>query len=211
MDTTCGSKNCTGRHKPYKRGWRHTASTKRILSLQKIRLYKRRPEASFFVTNPTVGKKNVAYRRGLEKFRTYKWLYRQYKVLDRTVSSIAEEVGVERTCIRSWLIKVKIPLRTPMEWGKLKSGVKNGNWRGGREKLYRSWRSHKGWRTAVLKRDGNRCTKCGSTKKLEAHHIKEVSDYPDLATVVSNGQTLCNSCHKKVTYSYLAKRFSGNG
>lgn len=53
------------------------------------------------------------------------------------------------------------------------------------------------WRTAVLERDNYTCQKCGTKEKVQAHHIKSYNDYPDLRFVVSNGQTLCLSCHRK--------------
>ena len=45
---------------------------------------------------------------------------------------------------------------------------------------------------SVLKRDGNKCTKCGSTKNLIVHHKHYNIDkltYYDLIT-------LCRGCHK---------------
>ena len=54
---------------------------------------------------------------------------------------------------------------------------------------------YKKWRKRVLQRDGYKCTMCGSTKHLEAHHIMPVADYPELALDVGNGKTLCTRCH----------------
>ena len=53
------------------------------------------------------------------------------------------------------------------------------------------------WRREVLKRDGHKCTKCGSQDKLEAHHIVRWADEPALRVVLSNGLTLCKTCHYK--------------
>lgn len=53
------------------------------------------------------------------------------------------------------------------------------------------------WRTACLKRDHFQCQHCGSTENLHVHHIKPYAKYPKLATVVSNGITLCQGCHVK--------------
>lgn len=42
----------------------------------------------------------------------------------------------------------------------------------------------------------NRCIACGSTKKLEVHHIKPVHLYPDLELDLDNLVTLCaDPCH----------------
>lgn len=54
------------------------------------------------------------------------------------------------------------------------------------------------FRRKVLKRDGYSCQLCGAVDNLEVHHKKLYANYPKLRTVVSNGITLCNSCHKNV-------------
>lgn len=87
-----------------------------------------------------------------------------------------------------------------------KLGSKNPAWKGGvikpHRKFYRSaaWRR---WRTAVLTRDNNTCQACGKRNIHEAHHIKSLFDYPDLAADVSNGLTLCHRCHMKRHYADL--------
>lgn len=52
------------------------------------------------------------------------------------------------------------------------------------------------WRKAVLERDGYACTRCGSTDRLEAHHLVRWADCPEARVVVENGVTLCCECHK---------------
>lgn len=64
--------------------------------------------------------------------------------------------------------------------------------------------SYRQWRKRVLERDGYKCTKCGSTEKLHAHHIKSFADYPEEREVLENGITLCEKCHRKV--HWLEKR-----
>lgn len=58
---------------------------------------------------------------------------------------------------------------------------------------------YKAWRKAVLKRDGHKCRMCGSTKKLEIHHIRPWSQNPELRHSVGNGITLCQADHRSVT------------
>jgi hypothetical protein len=53
------------------------------------------------------------------------------------------------------------------------------------------------WRNSVIKRD-KKCVVCGKDKELHAHHIKPFAKYPELRTVLSNGITLCKTCHRKM-------------
>ena len=65
-------------------------------------------------------------------------------------------------------------------------------------------RNDKGYgkfRSEVLLRDKFSCQICGAKDNLEVHHIKEYAKFPTLRVSVSNGITLCASCHKKVHYS----------
>ena len=58
---------------------------------------------------------------------------------------------------------------------------------------------YKRWRYDVFLRDGFVCQMCGYSKGgiLNAHHIKPFPKYPELRFELSNGITLCESCHKK--------------
>lgn len=60
------------------------------------------------------------------------------------------------------------------------------------------------WRNDVLFRDGYKCAVCGSKDNLEAHHIKPVAQFPELALDINNGTTLCLKCH----YDAHGKRYS---
>lgn len=53
------------------------------------------------------------------------------------------------------------------------------------------------WRKLVLQRDNFICQICKKENSKEAHHIKNYKNYPELRYKISNGQTLCNDCHKK--------------
>lgn len=53
------------------------------------------------------------------------------------------------------------------------------------------------WGRKVRKRDGNKCVRCGSRYKLQAHHKLRFSEYPELRYEVDNGETLCIDCHAK--------------
>ncbi|RYZ75415.1 MAG: HNH endonuclease, partial [Proteobacteria bacterium] len=54
------------------------------------------------------------------------------------------------------------------------------------------------WRKFVFERDNYTCAVCAQRGgKLNVHHIRRFRDYPDLRFTVSNGITLCKSCHEK--------------
>ncbi|MBE3093947.1 MAG: HNH endonuclease [Actinobacteria bacterium] len=87
------------------------------------------------------------------------------------------------------------------------SGENNGRWRKDRNTIsdinvLRNLREMTDWKLAVYKRDEFTCQLCGGTKSgsFNAHHIKMLAKYKDLAFNVSNGITLCVDCHKKVTW-----------
>ena len=54
------------------------------------------------------------------------------------------------------------------------------------------------WRKAVFARDSYTCQWCEKKGgRLEPHHIKRISEYPELVYDVDNGLTLCQLCHSK--------------
>lgn len=76
------------------------------------------------------------------------------------------------------------------------------NWRGGITADWQKWKSANGkrfgeWRRIVHERDNHKCKLCGSTKKLEAHHIIPIAECRDVAFLPMNGVLLCGECHKK--------------
>lgn len=54
------------------------------------------------------------------------------------------------------------------------------------------------WRKAVYLRDGHKCTICGSTGYIHAHHVIPFSENESLAFDVSNGLTVCEKCHGEI-------------
>lgn len=63
------------------------------------------------------------------------------------------------------------------------------------DKHDRSSARYREWRKGVFDRDGYQCVVCGTKKNLQAHHIAHWKDNKVLRYVVSNGETLCRSCH----------------
>ena len=41
----------------------------------------------------------------------------------------------------------------------------------------------------------SRCESCGSEKKLNVHHLKDYSHYPELELEPTNLWTMCRKCH----------------
>ena len=51
------------------------------------------------------------------------------------------------------------------------------------------------WRRKVKHRDENTCRICAVQRNLHVHHIKPLEKYPEFATDLDNGITLCGNCH----------------
>lgn len=81
-------------------------------------------------------------------------------------------------------------------------GDKTPNWQGGKtskiDRLITS-QDYKNWRKSIFERDNYICNMCNKRGgKLEAHHIKKFSKYPELRLDKNNGITLCKDCHKSI-------------
>jgi len=87
--------------------------------------------------------------------------------------------------------------------GKCK-GEKHSNWKGGispEEMLIRTSLEYRLWKLEVYKKDKGVCQICDkrcNNKDIVAHHKKAFKDYIELRFKVSNGITLCRSCHAKL-------------
>lgn len=73
------------------------------------------------------------------------------------------------------------------------------NWKGGISSInskIRNCQKYKEWRLFVFKRDNFTCLGCGQIGgELNAHHIKSFAKYPELRFEITNGITVCKSCH----------------
>lgn len=82
----------------------------------------------------------------------------------------------------------------------IKIGEKSHFWKGGVSSvliMLRQSKEYNNWRKYVYCRDNWTCQKCYIKQKFPvAHHIKSFKDYPELRFEISNGITLCRSCHK---------------
>jgi 5-methylcytosine-specific restriction endonuclease McrA len=62
------------------------------------------------------------------------------------------------------------------------------------------------WSLKVRARDGFACIVCGSTEKLQAHHLLSKTQYKSIAFDLSNGVCVCAGCHQ-----FRKRSFHQNG
>lgn len=142
------------------------------------------------------------------------WLENEYVTLKQSASEIAERCGCTENNIGFWLVKHGIPRRTMREvrqvkrWGATgeknpmfgKIGILSPQWKGGltpfRQRLYSSleWKAF----AAKVRRRDKTCRLCGSTERLEIHHIEPFSLAPLLVMAIGNVIRLCHKCHVKM-------------
>jgi transposase len=116
-----------------------------------------------------------------------------------SAGKVAIILGVSRGAVELWCSDI---IRDKSE---CKKGKNNPAWRGGVATLrdiLRKTKEYKDWYMAVLRRDKYKCTECGSKKKLEIHHRRPVSLFPELRMSMENSVVLCRECHTK-TDSYM--------
>ena len=84
-------------------------------------------------------------------------------------------------------------------------GKDHWNWKG--NGCDRDKNEYKIWRKGVYQRDSYTCQECGQVGgNLNAHHIKEWCNYPNLRFNIDNGLTLCLNCHKNTdNYGHKAR------
>jgi len=71
------------------------------------------------------------------------------------------------------------------------------------EPKIRCSRADLAWVIAVKKRDGQICQACFlPAKEINAHHIESYARNPELQTEITNGITLCKSCHTDLHSRY---------
>ena len=66
---------------------------------------------------------------------------------------------------------------------------------------WRRSREYRIWRVQVIRRD-KVCQVCGSNERRQSHHVNSGSYFPDERFDISNGITLCYSCHMQYHCNY---------
>lgn len=98
-------------------------------------------------------------------------------------------------------------------WNKGMIGVVKGRggdkcpfWKGGISPinaLIRMSTENKLWRKSVYERDNYTCQKYGTTGgRLNAHHINNFADFPELRFAIDNGITLSEKAHREFHKKY---------
>jgi len=67
-----------------------------------------------------------------------------------------------------------------------------------------NWRNtteYRVWRAGVIRRDA-RCQVCDSLQNREAHHINHATYFPEQRFEITNGITLCATCHSHFHNNY---------
>lgn len=95
---------------------------------------------------------------------------------------------------------------TKLKMKKANEGNKNPNWKGGRSlinPIIRFSSEYTLWRKTIFSRDNFTCVKCRqSGGKLNAHHINNFAEFPELRFIAENGITLCKKCHDNFHKKY---------
>jgi hypothetical protein len=96
----------------------------------------------------------------------------------------------------------------------LARGERHWRWKGGitSENIKeRNSQQAKAWSKDVLARDGFTCLKCGIRgKRLQAHHVVNWAEHPELRYVTDNDATLCKPDHDSFHSIYGRKQNSRN-
>lgn len=94
--------------------------------------------------------------------------------------------------------------------GKISELMKDPNITDEEREIRRGLRANKDWRVSVYKRDNYTCQCCGSRGgEINAHHIFNFADNPDVRTSIENGITFCSECHKDFHKRYGVRNTNG--
>lgn len=131
----------------------------------------------------------------------------------QSIKTVAQHYGVERGVIARILHERNAPMKPLSEVRETPTGEAHPSWRPDLSPEERAMRRdgnrQNEWRMKVYERDGFACQRCGDDKggNLHAHHIEAHNENKELRWVVSNGATLCVSCHREFHRRYGMRGF----
>jgi hypothetical protein len=142
--------------------------------------------------------KNICYnckgkvKRGKMIKRSCTHCLKEYEVTNGRYRSKIKEGHKNNFCSRECVLKYHTGHRSPL-WIEDRSKIKDP------KKNIRRSKEMKEFNKVVYERDQYTCAICEKTGgKLNAHHIKMFSKYPELIFDTSNGITLCEKCHRSI-------------
>lgn len=85
-----------------------------------------------------------------------------------------------------------------------RTGINHPRWIPPEERISTGGRKgHAHWKQLVHERDEYKCVICGNSGKIAAHHLDCYALHRELANEISNGVTLCKSCHNDFHYRFM--------
>lgn len=130
---------------------------------------------------------------------TKAWLEREYTKLEKSANRIAGENETTTLAVMSWLRRHEVSLRTVEELGqrhsRRMSGSGNPAWVGGTAQRYQT-------RLLADSDQPKQCVWCGTTEKLQTHHIDHDRDNGDLSNLV----WLCGPCNRLESHAWTLQK-----
>ena len=100
----------------------------------------------------------------------------------------------------------KVSIETRKKMSEMRKGKKSHFWKNGITKqntIVRQSLDYRLWREKIFKRDDFTCQKYGVVGcKLNAHHINNFAEFPELRFIIDNGITLSKKAHKEFHKQY---------
>jgi len=170
-------------------------------------IVKRLKEHGIRVRYPNETKKGATSH--LKKKLDHELIKNMYEKEGATQSGIAKHFGVSQHVIKTHLEECGARIKTLTEVYKGKrDGSLNPNWKPSITQDEREHRrdtsKHAKWRDEVFANDKYACRCCGDATggNLNAHHLESHNSNKKMRWEVSNGTTLCDTCHRSFHRQY---------
>jgi len=156
-------------------------------------------------------KKSIKKMTKIQSHRSGKWRKRiaAKMKLRRHSPATKFKMSESHKGINTWSKGKKKSIKTRKKMSLSRMNQKNPAWKGGISSKHDRLRSSAKldlWRKRVFARDNYICGKCSKQGyRLNAHHIFNFTEYPNLRCDINNGITFCEKCHKKFHILYGIK------